>query len=284
MPSNIRRLGVFSTVFCRTPWPILAIFVLVTPSGAQQPEPLPPNRQGAPHSPAQNPPGEFPITLPGGTQLALVLTHPIDSKVTHRGDSVFAQITDPVLVDNQVVIPAGTFVQAKVERLTRQGNRAELWMQSASLAFSDGYVVNLTGPLEIKGGDGTAWSNPSTGAKTGAALATFLGAGLGTAVGAAVHTTQTSSLGGMTITSSTPKGMAIGSITGLAAGAVVSVALLVRSHQFYIEQGTPLEMVLPHPVTLARGPVDDRKRAEGPEKTTLDGESRRWGSCPRRAG
>ena len=194
-------------------------------------------------------------------ELALVLTHPIDSKVTHRGDSVFAQITDPVLVDNQVVIPAGTFVQGKVEKLARQGNRAELWIESFSLAFPDGYVVTVIGPVQIKGGEGTARSNPSTGAKTGALLAPFVGAGLGTAVGAAVHTTQTSSLGGMTITSSTPKGMAIGRITGLAAGAVVSLVLLARSHQFYIDEGAPVEMALPHPVTLARRPVADAKRA-----------------------
>ena len=65
----------------------------------------------------------------------------------------------------------------------------------------------------------------------------------------------------MTITSSTPKGMAIGSITGLAAGAVVSLALLARSHPFYVEQGAPLEMVLTHPVTLAHGPLADAKPA-----------------------
>jgi type IV secretory pathway VirB10-like protein len=267
MPSKIRRLGAFSTVFrtarkMRILWPILAIFVLATSSGAQQAERVPPNEQGSGQALAQNPPlGESPVTLPPGTELALVLTHPIDSKVTHRGDSVFAQITDPVLVDHQVAIPAGTFVQGKVENLARQGNRAELRMQSISLAFPDGYVVNVTGPVEIKGGEGTAWINPSTGARTGALLAPLVGAGLGTAVGAAVHTTQTSSLGGVTITSSTPKGMAIGSMTGLAAGAVVSLALIARSHEFYVDEGAPLEMALPHRVTLARGPVADVKRA-----------------------
>ena len=147
MPSSIRRLNAFSTVFwtapkMRTLWRFLAIFVLAAPSGAQQPEPVPPNEQGSPQAPAQNPPpGESPVTLPGGMQFALVLTHPIDSKVTHRGDPVFAQITDPVLVGHQVVIPAGTFAQGKVEKLRRQASRAELWIESVSLAFPDGYVV-----------------------------------------------------------------------------------------------------------------------------------------------
>lgn len=265
MPLTIRVSRACSSIFRIAPempilWAILGIFLLATPSGAQQAQPAPPNERAAPQAPAENPP-ESPVTLPPGVPFALVLTHPIDSKVTRRGDPVFALTSDPVIVDNQVVVPAGTFVQGKVDKLARQGNRVELWIQSVSLAFPDGYVVNLTGPVEIKGGEGTAWSNPSTGVKAGAVLAPLLGSGLGTAVGAAVHTTETSSLGGMTITSSTPKGMAIGSVTGLAAGAVVSLVLLARSHPFYVEQGAPLEMVLPRPITIARGPVDEAKRA-----------------------
>lgn len=267
MLSNIRILWAFSSFFRTAPkmcilWLILAILLFATPSGAQQTQQAPPKEQAPPQAPAQNPqPSEPPITLPAGTQLALVLTHPIDSKATHRGDPVFAQITDPVPLGNQVVIPPGASVQGKVDKLTRQGTRADLWMQSASVSFPDGYVVNISGPLEIKGGEGTAWTNPSSSAKTGAALAPLIGGGLGTAIGLAAHTTQTTNFAGTTMTTGTPKGMAIGSITGLAAGVVVSVVLLARSHQFYIQEGAPLEMVLTHPITLARGPVGDATSA-----------------------
>jgi hypothetical protein len=268
MPSTIRRLDSLSLAFRaawkrRILWPIAAILLLAAPSGAQQapqrrnnrPEP-PPSEQAAPQARDQ-----APLTLPPGTSLALVLTHPLDSKAVHRGDTVFAQITDPVLADNQVAIPAGAPVQGKVEKLSRQGSHAEVLLQSASIAFPDGYVVNVSGPLEIKGGEGTAWRNPSDGAKAGAILAPFVGSGLGTAIGVAAHTTQTTSFGGMTMTSSTPKGMAIGSITGLAAGTIVSVVLLARSHSFYVGEGAPLEMVLPRAVTLARGPAGDATSA-----------------------
>jgi hypothetical protein len=270
MPSSIRRLDDLSFV-SRTPqkrqilWLVLTIFLFVEPSAAQQAQPkgttwpdTPPSEPASPQTPEQNPsPGESPATLPAGTQLALILTHPIDSKTMHRGDAVFAQITDPVSEGNQVVIPAGAFVQGKVEKLTRQGSRAELLLKSVSIALPDGYVFNISGPVEMESGEGTAWRNPSSGAQTMALLAPFLGSGLGTAIGAAAHTTQTSSLGGMTITSSTPKGMAIGGITGLAAGSVVSLILLARSHQFYVPDGSPLEIVLAQPVTLARGPAGD---------------------------
>ncbi len=269
MPSMIGRFEDFSSLLRSSKrkqilWLILAILLLAAPSRAQQTSqrPAPPGEQASPQVPAQNPPqNEASFTLPPGTQLALILTHPVDSKVMHRGDQVFAQTTDPVLADNQVAIPAGAFVQGKVEKLTRQGSRAKLLMQSVSIAFPDGYVLNVSGPLEIESEEGTAWVNPSDSAKAGAILAPFIGSGLGTAIGAAVHTTQTTSLGGITMTSSTPKGMAIGGVTGLAAGSIVSFVLLARSHHFYVGEGAPCEMVLSHPVTLASGPAGDATRA-----------------------
>ena len=124
-------------------------------------------------------------------------------------------------------------------------------MQSASIALPDGSVVNIKGPLEMISGEGTAWRNPSDGAKAGAVLAPFIGSGLGTAIGIAAHTTQTMPFGNSTITTSTPKGMAIGSITGLAAGSIVSFVLLARSHHFFVGEGSPLEMTLPRPITVA---------------------------------
>ena len=148
----------------KTSLSILAILLLAAPMGAQQaqqpsPRPdAPPRGQEPPQSPA-------PLIVRAGTQLALVLTHPIDSKTMHRGDTVFAETTSPVFVDHQVVIPAGAFVQGKVEKLTRQGSRAEMLMQSVSLALPDGSVVNIGGPLEIASGEGTAWEIPATAPK-----------------------------------------------------------------------------------------------------------------------
>lgn len=247
-------------------WPILAIVLLALPSGAQHSQPsalgqqgpprpdTPPAEQQARQEPAQNP---SPVTLPPGTQLALILTHPIDSKTMRRGDTVFAETTAPVFADNLVAIPAGAFVQGKVEKLTRQGSRAKLLMQSVSVALPDGSVVNIKGPLEVASGEGTAFRNPSDGAKAGAVLAPFIGGALGTAIGVAAHTTETMPFGNSTITTSTPKGMAIGSITGLAAGSIVSFVLAARSHHFYVGEGSPLEMTLPRPVTVGGGQATD---------------------------
>ncbi len=50
------------------------------------------------------------LLVPVGTRIALVLTHPIQSRYLHRGDDTYAQTTSPVTSGNQIVIPPGTFV------------------------------------------------------------------------------------------------------------------------------------------------------------------------------
>jgi hypothetical protein len=134
-------------------------------------------------------------------------------------------------------------------------------MQSVSVALPDGSVVNIKGPLEVTSGEGTAFRNPSDGAKAGAVLAPLIGMGLGTAIGEAAHTTQTTTFAGMTMTSQTLNGVTIGGITGLAAGTIASFVLVARSHHFYVGEGSPLEMTLPRPVTVASGQTAESARS-----------------------
>jgi len=226
-------------------------------ANAQPQSPSPPDSQSmqAPETP--NPATE---TLPAGTRFALVLTNPIFSNTTHRGDEIHAQTTAPVTVGDHVVIPGGIFVQGKVDKLTRKGNHSEMLMQSIAVIFPDGYVANIAGPITIESEEGTAWLNPSSGVKAGAIIAPMAGLGLGALIGSAAHTTQSSTLGGTTITSSTPKGLAIGSVVGLAAGGVVALVLLTHSHQFFVDVGSPMELTLPQPLTLAQVDVVDANR------------------------
>jgi type IV secretion system protein VirB10 len=201
------------------------------------------------------------ITIPAGTPFSLVLTEAVSSKSLHRGDDIHAQFTSPIVVGNQVAIPAGTFVQGKIDKLSRNGSRGLIRLQSAALILPGGSVTTVPGPLDVESDEGTAWLNPSTGAKVGSVVAPLAGLGLGAAIGSAAHTTQSSTLGGTTITSATPKGIAIGSIVGLAAGGVISLVLITRSHQFYVEPGSPMQMALPQPITLDQKQVDAANHA-----------------------
>lgn len=205
------------------------------------------------------PQAEF-ITIPASARLALVLTNPVSTNTMHRGDVVYAQTTAPVIVGDRTVIPAGIFVQGKLDKLTRNGSRAEMLMSSASVVFPNGYIVNVAGPLNVESDEGTAWRNPSSAARAGAIIAPIAGGGLGALIGSAAHTTQSASLGGTTITTSTGKGVAIGSAVGLGAGVVVSLAILLNSRRFFVDVGSPMEMTLTQPLTLSAESVADAVR------------------------
>ncbi len=185
----------------------------------------------------------------------MVLTNPLSSKSVHRGDQIHAQTTNPIAIADQVVIPAGTFVQGTVDKLSRNGSRGEVMLQSAKFIFSDGYVANIAGPINVESDEGTAWLNPGNGTKAAMFGAPLAGLGLGALIGSAAHTTQSSTLGGTTLTSSTPKGLAIGSMVGLAAGGAVALAVFLHSHQFFVDVGSPMEMTLQQPVTLSQNPA-----------------------------
>jgi hypothetical protein len=255
--TNARRvLAVVTTLFLAVA--CLAQSDAQTQTQAQPQLPSAPEPQTSVQTLATPPPASE--TIPAGTRFALVLTHPVFSNTTRRGDEIHAQTTAPITVGDHVVIPGGLFVQGKVDKLTRNGSRAEMLMESVSVIFPDGYVANIVGPITIEGDEGTAWLNPSGGAKTAAVLAPMAGLGLGALIGSAAHTTHSSTLGGTTLTSSTPTGIAIGSLVGLAAGGVVAIVALTHSHQFFVDVGAPLAMTLPQPLTLAEDQVDDALR------------------------
>src|SRR5579884_1259288 len=139
---------------------LLAAFLLLGAfCAAQQREQLPdapvPHllaQDSAPQAPAEQSVSgnDANITIPAGTRLQLVLTHPVDSHSTPKGDKVFAQTTAPVVVGNQVVIPGGTYVQGTVEKLTRNGTRAQMLMQSVALVFPNGYIAQAGGPVNVE--------------------------------------------------------------------------------------------------------------------------------------
>lgn len=197
------------------------------------------------------------VTVPVGTRIPLVLTHPIQSKRLHRGDNIYAQVTAPVIVGNQVLLPAGTFVQGQIDKLERKNSRGELHLQSMSLTLPTGYVANLTGQVDIVSDEGYVQLDPGKGRVAGALAAPLAGAGIGALIGTAARTKNTMTLGGQTITSSSLKGVAIGSVVGMAAGGAVSLFLLTRTKGFYLDAGSPAEMVLQNPLPLEQDRVTD---------------------------
>jgi hypothetical protein len=212
------------------------------------------------------------VTIPVGTHIALVLTHPIQSRYVHRGDDIYAQVTAPVNSGDEVVVPPGTFVQGTVDKLDRNGGRAELHLTAMSITFPDGYIAPIAGPITLESGDGYAIKDPGRGRITAAFALPVAGIGMGALIGhaAAGNSTQTitSSIpsgctgppplcvsSSLTVPASTGKSTAIGAMVGGAIGGVASFALLFSSHNFFIDVGSPVDMTLRQPVTLQQDEV-----------------------------
>jgi hypothetical protein len=211
------------------------------------------------------------VTIPAGTNLALVLTQPVQSRYIHRGDDIYAQITSPVASGNEVVIPAGTFVDGKVDKLERHRGHGELRLQSMSITFPDGYVTPIAGPMTLETSDGYVLKDPGSSRFVGAVAIPAAGFGLGALIGHSIGSSPS------TITNTLPPGCtgpppgcltssvtgpsnagmhtAIGAGIGGAIGMVASLALLSSSHHFFIDVGAPVEMTLQRPVSLQQDEV-----------------------------
>jgi hypothetical protein len=212
------------------------------------------------------------IAIPAGSRIALVLTQPIQTRYVHRGDDVYAQVVSPVTAGNQVVIPPGTFVQGKIDKIERQGGRGDIRLQSMSISFPDGYTLPIAGPITLDSPDGYAWKDP--GGKRGGAALGFAagGAGVGALIGHFAANSSPSTItntlppgctgqppeclsSSVTAPGTTAKGTIIGAMVGGAIGGVASLAVLATTHNFFIDAGAPVEMVLQQPLTLRQDEV-----------------------------
>ena len=115
--------------------------------------------------PEADPPAAPGLTVPAGTKIPLTLKQGINTKSARPGDPVYAQTAFPITQNDQILIPAGTFVQGEVRRVVRPGRvkgRAELQMSFTSMIFPNGYTVMLPGAVQ-----NTPGSKDNTGERKG---------------------------------------------------------------------------------------------------------------------
>jgi type IV secretion system protein VirB10 len=182
------------------------------------------------------------LIVPAGTKVPLALKHAVSTKSAREGDSVYAETTFPVVQENRVLIPAGTYVQGRITHVQRAGRikgRAEVLMHFTTLIYPSGYTVMLPGAVEnvpgadktsIKGEEGTIRQDSQKGEKIGTVASS---AGTGAVIGGL-------SRGG--------KGAAIGAGVGGAVG--TAIALLSRGNDVKLDAGTTVEMVFQRAVPL----------------------------------
>src|SRR5712692_3708661 len=61
------------------------------------------------------------ITIPAGTKIPLSLAQAISTKNAREGDAVYATTAFPFVVDNRMVIPAGSYIQGRIAHVERGG-------------------------------------------------------------------------------------------------------------------------------------------------------------------
>lgn len=195
------------------------------------------------------------LVIPAGTKVPVSLKAGISTKNAREGDSVYAQTAFPVVLNDRVLIPAGTYVQGRITHVQRAGHmkgRAQILMHFNTLIYPNGYTVLLPGSIEnvpgadktnMKDKEGTIEENGQTGEKVTKAAES----GTTGATGGAV-------IGGL---SEGSKGAGIGAGVGGAAGAMI--ALFSRGSDVHLEPGATVEMIIQRDVPLDAGRISSAK-------------------------
>ncbi len=130
------------------------------------------------------------IELPAGTNLVIRMIDGVDSETNQVGQTFAASIDDPVVVNNETIIPRGADAVVKLVDAKESGTftgRAELTLSLASIKV-DGRPVNINTQTLSRESDsrGAQTAKQAGGvAAVGAIIGAIAGGGKGAAIGAA---------------------------------------------------------------------------------------------------
>jgi hypothetical protein len=230
------------------PWRRADVPSEVAPQSPDQ-SPPPPNYTanqgyGAPTGPAQNqpyptqqyPPSQYPapqgapatLTIRPGTYITVHVDQFLSSDHNQQGDTFFASLAEPLVVDGVVVAQRGQTVRGRVTEVQKAGRvqgTSRLGIELTGLTLVDGQQVGLRSQMVTHNG------STSVGRDAGAIASTTA---LGAAIGAGVDWGS---------------GAAIGAGAGAAAG-IIGV-LLTRGHPTVIGPESVLTFQIEAPVTVA---------------------------------
>src|SRR5690242_824873 len=217
----------------------------ITPPQASQQQASQPQTMQPQVQMPQGYPARPSFMLPPGTKLPLGLLRPLRVK---PGRDVYLQITFPVTIGNEMVVPPGTYIQGVVEKIIRKDRRREqleFSVRSANMIFLNGYTVPITGTVNIATTNAALQAPPGNGNGRPAVAMAAVG---GVAPPALPPLPPLPDIGKTARTTMIAIGV-VGAVA-LAAGVVIAA-----NRDPEIEVGTPLEIVLPAPLFLDAGRV-----------------------------
>ena len=184
--------------------------------------------------------------IPAGTKIPLSLAQAISTKNAREGDPVYASTTFPFVVNDRILVPAGTYIQGKISRVQHAGRskqRAELLLHFTSMVYPSGYTVMLPASVQntpgaddnsVKDKEGTIQADKDTGKRVEDAAK-------GAAVGGTVGSIGGLAAGGV-------NGARYGGLAGIAGG--VAWALLKHGPDVKLPVGTSIEMEIQRPISV----------------------------------
>ncbi|MEQ1886048.1 MAG: hypothetical protein ABL967_13370 [Bryobacteraceae bacterium] len=225
--------------------PLIAALLLVSFAlMAQDPEP---SQDGPSRSSARN------YLVDVGTRIPLALINSVSTRSAVPGDRVYLESVFPILIDNRIVIPPGSYVMGTITEIRRPGRlkgRGEFHLRFDSLTLPSGatrdfraHVTGLDGRAneELDHKEGTIRSE---GNKAGDIRAAGEAAAAGASIGA--------------LAGSVNGAAGLGAAIGAGAGAAVALVgvMFTRGPDAVLAKGTTIEMVLDRQVRFDETELD----------------------------
>lgn len=175
-------------------------------------------------TPPSPPPKE--VVVPANSTMTVRMIDTVDSSVNKAGEIFHASLDSPILIDNDVAVPAGADVYVRLANASSAGHMAgksELRLELVKLEFQGQSYPLVSGTYSLAGNSRGKDTAKKVG--TGAVLGTLIGAIAG---------------GG--------KGAAIGAAAGAGAGGVYQAS--TSGKQVKVPSETKLDFQLEQPVTV----------------------------------
>jgi hypothetical protein len=179
--------------------------------------------------------------IPPGTMLEAEIQTPISTSKNNVGDLFIAKVTQPLIMNTHLIIPAGSTFTGQItykETAGRAGKNAILATRFISINFPDGRKIPVSGKIETldKTGDlkGAEWSKQLVkSAAIGTAVTgagTIAGLGIGAVAGNA----------------------SVGAITGVSAGGALGLAYILskKGKEVTVPVGTKILVSLREPLNI----------------------------------
>jgi type IV secretion system protein VirB10 len=181
------------------------------------------------------------IVVPAGTHLPLILHNGISSRDARPGVELYFETTFPVVVNDRIVIPVGSYAQGEIteaKRASKGKGGAEIRIHLTTLILPNGYTVKFdatptnadTGGGEYTTKEGQINKDRDKGADAGTVIKTTgAGAGIGAIAG-----------GG--------EGAGIGAGIGAATG--LATVMMTRGPEVQLPRGSSVDIMLDRPLYL----------------------------------